>query len=364
MILMNDFNAEPKHIQDATLAAALRVFKSGKFILGSELLEFEKNWSSTCGTQFGVGVGNGMDALEIALRASDIGPGDEVITTAMTAFATVLAILRSGATPVLADIDCDTALLSIPSVKRCITKKTKAVILVHLYGQLKSMSDWQNFCLDNSILLFEDCAQAHLAAWKGKVAGNFGTAGAYSFYPTKNLGTPGDAGMLVTNDFNIAKLSVRLRNYGQDIRYIHTELGMNSRLDELHAAILNARLRWLPEFTKKKKLIANMYFDNIHNPKVSLLASPQEATSHVYHQFVITCKDRNELQFHLEKQDVQSLIHYPVPIHHQKPCIHFLRDPNGLKNSEIHASNCLSLPIHPHMNKKDIERVILAVNKF
>jgi dTDP-4-amino-4,6-dideoxygalactose transaminase len=200
MILMNDFKAEPQDLKDASLAAAKRVIDSGWYVLGQELTTFEKQWASICRTGFGVGVGNGMDAIEIALRALNIGPGDEVITSPMTAFASVLAILRSGATPVLADINPDTALLSLESVQRCISSKTKALVLVHLYGQLRDMNSWQELCKASNIYLIEDCAQSHLASWEGKVAGTFGEAGAYSFYPTKNLGALGDAGMLVTNN--------------------------------------------------------------------------------------------------------------------------------------------------------------------
>ena len=185
MILMNDFKAEPPELRDAMVEAVRRVLESGWYVLGNEGLAFERQWASTCNVGHGVGVGNGMDAIEIALRALDIGPGDEVITTPMTAFATVLAILRAGATPVLADIDPETALLSIDSVARCVSSKTKALLLVHLYGQVRNMNAWLDFCAKHGIKLVEDCAQAHLATWQGKVAGSFGVAGAYSFYPTK-----------------------------------------------------------------------------------------------------------------------------------------------------------------------------------
>jgi len=198
MILMNDFKAEPQSLKEEMLAAVERVIDSGWYVLGKELETFEHRWADVCGVARAVGVGNGMDAIEIALRSLGIGVGDEVITTSMTAFATVLAIFRAGATPVLADIDADTALLNRESVTRCISPKTKAIILVHLYGQVRDMDDWSQFCASRDIYLIEDCAQSHLAKWRGRVAGSFGKAGAYSFYPTKNLGAIGDAGMLVT----------------------------------------------------------------------------------------------------------------------------------------------------------------------
>ena len=364
MILMNDFKAEPAELRAAMLDAAKRVLESGWFVLGNELSVFERKWADACGVTHGVGVGNGMDAIEIALRALDIGPGDEVITTPMTAFATVLAILRAGAIPVLADIDPQSALISVDSANRCVTPKTKAVVLVHLYGQVRTMDVWASFCFRHGIQLIEDCAQAHLASWQGKMAGSFGVAGAYSFYPTKNLGAPGDAGMLVTNTGELAQRAARLRNYGQSVRYHHPELGMNSRLDEIHAAMLSERLKWLPEFTERRRKIADLYRGGIRNSKVRLLAAPQEASAHVYHLFVIACDQRDALQSHLQRHDIQTLIHYPISVHEQEPCRSIARDPQGLKNSEQHAATCLSIPCHPQMSDSDVTAVIAAINSF
>lgn len=364
MILMNDFKAEPEALIQAELRAMERVVRSGWYVLGNENKDFEAAWAERCGVNHTVGVGNGMDAIEIGLRALSIGQGDEVITTPMTAFATVLAILRAGATPVLADIDAETALLDMESVRRCITPRTKAVLLVHLYGQVRNMAQWVKFCNENEITLLEDCAQSHLAQLNGKVAGSFGLFGAYSFYPTKNLGALGDGGALVCNDTQLAEKSSVLRNYGQSVRYLHPEFGMNSRLDELQAAILLARLDWLEEFTQRRKEIAARFHSEIVNSNVTLLAQPQEKNSHVYHLFVILCEQRDALQKHLNDSGIQSLIHYPIPIHHQERCKDMLRDPNGLSISESHAEYCLSLPCHPQMTDQDIADVIAAVNSF
>lgn len=364
MILMNDFKAEPPELLEAVLFATRRVLESGWYVLGNEVLAFEQEWAQLCGVAYGVGVGNGMDAIEIALRALDIGPGDEVITTPMTAFATVLAIVRAGATPVLADIDPRTALLSIDSAVRCVTQRTKAVLLVHLYGQVRSMVAWQSFCEGTGIKLIEDCAQAHLATLNGKVAGSFGAAGAYSFYPTKNLGAAGDAGMLVTGDELLANRAKCLRNYGQSVRYQHPELGMNSRLDELHAAMLSERLKWLQKFTCRRHQIATLYRSGIQNVAIRQLDSPEEDSAHVYHLYVITCDQRDVLQAHLYERGVQSLIHYPVPVHHQASCRDIKRDAMGLHASELHSDTCLSLPCHPQMTDPDIMQVIDAVNLF
>ncbi len=361
---MNDFKAEPIELQNAVIEAANRVLRSGWFVLGKEVESFEMIWAQTLQCERAVGVGNGMDAIEIALRALNIGEGDEVITTPMTAFATVLAILRAGAVPVLGDIDPESGLLSMESAQRCISNKTKAVLLVHLYGQIRNMQAWQEFCQAHRLDLIEDCAQSHLANLDGQFAGTFGKAGAYSFYPTKNLGAPGDAGMLVTQDVELANKAMRLRNYGQNIRYHHPDIGMNSRLDEIQAAILSERIKWLPGFTLRRKEIANTYYKQITNPKISLLAPPQTAESHVFHLYVVTCSNRDGLQAHLNSCGVQSLIHYPVPMHFQEPCKNIKRDLRGLGISEEHAARCLSLPCHPQMTDNDLQIVVDSINSF
>lgn len=361
---MNDFKAESAELRVAMLSAAQRVLESGWYVLGKEVVDFEKNWAQICGLDYSVGVGNGMDAIEIALRALDIGQGDEVITTPMTAFATVLAIMRAGAIPVLADIDADTALLNRESVSRCISPKTKAVILVHLYGQVRDMDAWIQFCDSCHVHLIEDCAQSHLAKWEGKIAGSFGKVGAYSFYPTKNLGALGDGGMLVTNDVALSERASRLRNYGQSVRYHHPEIGMNSRLDEIQAAMLQVRLKWLPDFTSKRQHIAKKYLQNLNSNLIHNLAEPQEITAHSYHLYVIKCEKRIALQKHLESCGVQTHCHYPVPIHYQESCKNIRRDPQGVAVSESHAKTCLSLPCHPQMSDADIDVVINAVNQF
>jgi dTDP-4-amino-4,6-dideoxygalactose transaminase len=235
---------------------------------------------------------------------------------------------------------------------------------VHLYGQMRDVAAWRNLCAEKGIELLEDCAQAHLAQLDGKVAGTFGRLGAYSFYPTKNLGAPGDAGAVITNDPALAKRGARLRNYGQSMRYHHPDLGMNSRLDEIQAAMLGVRLKWLERFTAKRRQIARSYFDEIHNPLVSLMSEPAEPAAHVYHLFVVTCPHRDALQAHLQSRDVQSLIHYPIPVHHQEPFRQIKRDPRGLTVSEEHAASCLSIPCHPQLSGNDVQAVIDAVNAF
>lgn len=364
MILMNDFKSETTEIKQAMLDAVRRVIDSGWYILGPEVEAFEMKFATFSGIPHVVSVGNGMDAIEIALRALGIGPGDEVVTTPMTAFATVLAVMRAGATPVLADIDPASGLLSPTSVKRCLTSRTRALVLVHLYGQVRDMDQWQALCADTGIQLIEDCAQSHGARLSDRTAGSFGVAGAYSFYPTKNLGALGDGGALVTRDAELANRAARLRNYGQSERYIHPEIGLNSRLDEMQAAILAVRLDRLEASTEVRRSIARRYRDGITQPRVQLLAAPQQATSHVYHLFVLLSPQRDALQAHLLARGVQALLHYPVPVHYQSSCVDIRRDPAGLPNSESHAKQCLSLPCHPQMTDVEVQHVIDAVNSF
>ncbi len=364
MILMNDFKGEPEELKRAQVAAAERVILSGWYVLGSEVEAFEKAWAARCGAAYCLGVGNGMDAIEIGLRALGIGPGDEVVTTPMTAFATVLAVIRAGATPVLADIDPATALLDPASVERCLTPKTRAVVLVHLYGQLRAMDRWVQLCRGAGIALLEDCAQSHGAAHDGRVAGGFGECGAYSFYPTKNLGTLGDGGALITNREDLGALAGRLRNYGQSQRYHHPHLGMNSRLDEIHAAILSARLPWLDAFTARRREIAAAYTSGIRPGRVRLLAPPLQPGNHVYHLYVVLAEKRDGLIAHLKAAGIEAQIHYPIPIQNQEPCRGLARDPQGLQHSESHATRCVSIPCHPSLSDSDIDAVIEAVNGF
>jgi dTDP-4-amino-4,6-dideoxygalactose transaminase len=364
MILMNDFKAEPEDLRVAELSALDRVLRSGWYVLGNEVKAFESKWAERCGLAHAVGVGNGMDAIEIGLRALGVGEGDEVITTPMTAFATVLAIIRAGAVPVLADIKADTALLDPESVERCISPRTRAVLLVHLYGQVREMESWSALCDKHRIALLEDCAQSHLARWNGKVAGSFGRFGAYSFYPTKNLGALGDAGALVSSDSELAQRASVLRNYGQSVRYHHTELGMNSRLDEMQAALLQVRLERLDEFTERRREIARAYRERITNTRIRLLSSPAQTGSHVYHLFVLLCDERERLAQHLKSGGVETYVHYPVPVHFQIPGKGLRCDPNGLAAAESHARLCLSIPCHPQMTDADVSTVIDAINVY
>ena len=363
-ILMNDFKKEPAELIQQQMQAIENVLKSGWYILGPMVEQFEKDWSTYVSASHGIGVANGMDAIEIGLKAMDLPAGSEVITTPMTAFATVLAVLRAGLTPVLADIDPSTGIIDPQSVERCISSKTKAILLVHLYGRATDMNAWQSLAKKHNIALLEDCAQSHGARWNGQALGSFGSFGAWSFYPTKNLGALGDGGAITTNNTALAEKIKIIRNYGQSERYHHPVLGMNSRLDEVQAAILIERLKWLDSFTERRRMVANAYWDGISHAEIKPLAKPIAPENHVHHLFVIKTARRESLMMHLKKQEVSSLIHYPVPVHHQKPCVDLKRDPAGLKNCETFANECLSIPIHPQLSDMEIKTVITAVNTF
>ena len=364
VVKMNDFAGEPEELIRAELAACERVLRSGWWILGQEVAAFEKEWAEWLGAPAAVGCGNGLDAIEIGLRALGIGAGDEVITTPITAFATVLAILRAGATPVLADIDPDTGMIAPESVRRCLGPRTKAILLVHLYGQIGPVEELGALAKESGAFLLEDCAQAHGAELSGRSAGSFGEFAAWSFYPTKNLGAVGDGGALTTSRTELAEAARSLRNYGQSTRYHHPLLGMNSRLDELQAAILRERLRYLRQWCTRRREIARRYASGIDNPRVQVMPLPADAARHAHHLFVVRCSRRDELQRYLQDEQVQSLIHYPVPVHFQEPCRDIRRDPLGLPRAEEHANTCLSLPCHPGLTNEAVAHVIATVNRF
>lgn len=363
-IPFNDFQREPEALIQDQLRAAEAVLRSGWWVLGKQVQAFEQAWACHCGTTGAVGVANGLDAIEIGLRSLRIGPGDEVITTALTAYATTLAIQRCGAIPVFADIDPSTACLDPASVERCISSATRAVIVVHLYGRVANLTDLQEICARRELLLLEDCAQAHGAQHAGRPVGSIGSFGAWSFYPTKNLGAIGDAGALTSSDQALLAKAKQLRNYGQSDRYHHDLQGLNSRLDELQAALLLERLPHLQTWTKRRRSIASRYWHEISHPDIELLAQPSDPSSHVHHLFVLRTHRRQVLQRHLEEAGIKTLIHYPVPCHLQKALGAHRIDPVGLHTTVHHTETCLSLPIHPFLSEQDVDRVVTACDSF
>ena len=363
-ISANDFRRESSELLQAELSAFQRVIGSGWWVLGSEVKEFEQQWADHCGAAHAVGVANGLDALEISLRSLGIGEGDEVITTPVTAYATTLAIQRCGAIPVFADIDLATACISPDSIRSCITSATKAVLPVHLYGRCADLDAIFDICKKNSLYLIEDCAQAHGAIYDGKPVGSIGQCGAWSFYPTKNLGAIGDAGAITTSIQHIDSLARCMRNYGQKDRYQHERIGLNSRLDELQAAILLERLPCLASWTARRREIANKYRSGIHQPMISHLAEDLDPQSNVYHLYVLRTNARSLVLECLSKLGIACLIHYPLASTQQKALGPHRVAPKGIGKALQHCSTCFSLPIHPFLTDQEIDYVIESVNSL
>ncbi|BAZ05203.1 DegT/DnrJ/EryC1/StrS family aminotransferase [Calothrix sp. NIES-3974] len=344
------------------------VINQGDFVLGKALAEFEAAFASASQSAYGVGVASGTDAIALGLKACGIGSGDEVILPANTFVATLIGVLRAGATPVFADCDFHTALIDLESAAHVVTNKTKAIIPVHLYGQMVSPQKLREFADKYNLLIFEDAAQAHLAEREGYRAGSVGIAAAFSFYPSKNLGAMGDGGILLTQNPEIAQTMIRLRNYGASYKYYHTEMGTNSRLDTIQAAILREKLPYLQTWNRDRNLIANEY-DRQLAPLAKYGITPfenQSGTGHVYHLYVIRIDSdcplsRQALQDYLNTQGIQTGIHYPIPCHLQ-PAFTYLGYKQGdFPNSEKLASRILSLPMYPGLTKEQVSHVVKTI---
>ena len=341
-------------------AAIDRVVERGWFVLGPELDAFEKEFAAACGAAQAVGVGTGTDALALALRASGIGPGDEVITSPLSAAYSALAIMMAGARPVFADIDPDRLTLDPAAAAAAVTPRTKAILPVHLYGQPADMPALARIAGRHGLIVIEDCCQAHLATCGDAPVGSFGVAAAYSFYPTKNLGALGDGGAITTNDAALAARLRRLRNGGQTDRYHHGEFGVNSRLDEMQAAILRARLAWLPRWTAERRTLAAAYRQRLGAGPVTV---PRERDAgHVYHLFPVLSRDRAGLQSHLASRGVETLIHYPLPIPRQPALAS--QQPAQCPVADRVCGEVLSLPLHPGMTPQSVEAVAAALEAF
>jgi len=344
----------------AVEAAIRRVVDRGWFVLGPELEAFEREFAAACGLPYAVGVGTGTDALTLILRALGIGRGDEVITTPLSAAYTALAVLAAGARPVFADLDETRLTLDPPAVEAAVSPRTRAILPVHLYGQAADLPALSRVADRHHLALVEDCCQAHLASCGGRPAGTFGVAAAFSFYPTKNLGAFGDGGAIVTADRALAERVKRLRNGGQADRYHHVEPGVNSRLDEIQAAILRARLPWLPAWTARRRALAARYRAALADAPVAL---PVECDAgHVYHLFVIRSGARDGLQSHLARHGVETLIHYPIPVPRQ-PALAGVQ-PAVCPIADRVCRDLLSLPLHPAMRDEDVALVARAVGSF
>ena len=344
-------------------SAISRVLDNGRYILGEEVKAFESEFSSYTGSRFGIGVGSGTDALQIALLCCGIGPGDEVITVSHTAVAPVAAIELCGASPVLVDIEPGYFTLDPERLAGAITPKTRAVIPVHLYGQPSDMEALNEIARNSGLRVIEDCAQAHGALYKERRVGCLGDMGCFSFYPTKNLGALGDGGLIVTDRPELAERARLIREYGWSGRYISDVPGMNSRLDEIQAAVLRVKLKSLDSANALRRRLASVYNDGL-GATGAVLPQERPGTGHVYHQYVIRSRGRDELQSFLEARGVGSLIHYPVPVHMQPAYKGRLRCPGGLEETERAAREVLSLPMYPELSPGEVSEVTGAVKAF
>jgi len=329
-------------------AAIAEVLVRGRYILGEQSSSFEDEFATYIGAKYGIGVGSGTEALHLALRACEVGNGDEVITVAHTAVATVSAIELCGATPVLVDIEPEYYTLDPSKIEAVITPRTKAIIPVHLYGQPANITRIQEIASHYGLRVIEDCAQSHGAIYQGRKVGAWGDMSCFSFYPTKNLGAIGDGGMVVTNDAKLAEQARLLREYGWAERYVSHIAGWNSRLDEIQAAVLRVKLRYLDEDNGKRVSLAGIYNQELSSTGL-VLPKQRADTMHVYHLYVIRSAHRDELQAHLKKHDVGALVHYPVPVHLQPAYLGRLPGSDVLPETEVAATQILSLPMFPEL---------------
>lgn len=347
------------------------VIDRGDFVLGKALAEFETAFAQACGVEYAVGVASGTAALALALQAYGIGAGDEVLVPANTFVATLMGVIQAGAKPILVDCHLDTALIDLSAAARAITPNTRAILPVHLYGQMVSPQQLQDFARSYNLIIFEDAAQAHLASREGYRAGSVGVAAGFSFYPSKNLGAFGNGGMLVSNDPEIIKKARSLRNYGAPSKYFHTDIGTNSRLDSIQAAILNVKLPHLQGWNRSRHRAARQY-DQLLAPladKGILPIRDETETGHVYHLYVIRilphCPvDRQQLQQELTAVGIQTGIHYPIPCHLQPAYRHLGYQQGDFPNSEILCEEILSLPMYPGISKEQIETVVEQITSI
>ena len=352
--------------QEEIEAKLLQVFRSGWYLMGNELNLFEKNLSQYIGTKHAIGVANGLDALRLIFRGYiEMGlmkEGDEILVPSNTYIASILAISDNGLVPVLVEPDIASYNIDVSKIEEKITPKTKGILIVHLYGRVIFSEELQLLAQKYNVKIIEDNAQAIGAEWEGKKTGNLGDASGFSFYPGKNLGALGDAGAITTNDEELAKTIRALANYGSNKKYVNIYQGLNSRLDEIQAAVLDIKLKYIDEENKVRRKIARQYISEISNSNIILPENPENENEHVWHIFLIRTEKRDELQAYLTENGVQTLIHYPIPPHKQEA----YKDWNSQSfpiSEKIHQE-VLSLPISPVMENEEIAKVIELLNKF
>ncbi len=337
------------------------VLDSGWYLNGQQNEEFCKNFANFCGTKYAIGVANGLDALKLIIKAFGFGAGDEIIVPTNSFIASALAVSENACTPIFIEPDINTYNINIDLIEKKITSKTKAIMPVHLYGQTVHMEKIWELAEKYNLKIIEDSAQAHGAYYKNKRTGNLSDAAAFSFYPGKNLGALGDGGAITTNDKKLFETITALANYGSYKKYEHEYKGVNSRLDEIQAAILDVKLKYLDKDNARRQEISKYYRENIINPNI-ILPQVSDEKSHVWHIFAIRIKNRDKLQKYLENNGVQSLIHYPSSIHQQQA----YKECNGLRLSlsEVISKEVLSLPISPVMTDTELKKVVELLNLF
>jgi len=358
-----DVGASYIELKNEINKAVSRVLASGQYILGPELESFEKEWAKYCGAKHAIGVGNGLDAIKLALTSLNVGPGHEVIVASNTYIATWMAVNSVGATPVPVDPILETNNIDPEKIESSISKKTKVILITHLYGQPADLDPILKIAKKYELNVVEDAAQAHGARYKGCKIGAHGNLVCWSFYPTKNLGAFGDGGAITTNDVELADRISLIRNYGSKKKYYNEEIGFNSRLDPLQAAVLRVKLRYLDKWTKRRQQIVKIYSEKLIGRDLTIPYVPVWAKP-VWHLYVIRTRQRDDLQKHLSKLKIETLIHYPIPPHMQKCYIDTYLNTNTLPLAEILSKEVLSLPIGPHIDEKKILLIINEINNY
>jgi dTDP-4-amino-4,6-dideoxygalactose transaminase len=363
-----DLKTQYEEIRDEINGAICQVMESGAYIMGHNVLELEREISSYIGTKYAISVANGTDALLLSLHALGIGPGDEVITSPYTFFATAEAVSRVGATPVFADINPGTYNIEPIEIQNKITKRTKAIIPVHIFGQPANMDAIMNTAAKYGLFVIEDACQAFGSSYKGKKSGSIGTVGCFSFFPTKNLGCCGDGGIVVTNDENIAKKISLLRTHGGEKKYVHTVLGYNSRLDEIQAAILRVKLKHVDRWNFKRNQIAHTYNKLLDIDFFARcnMSTPYEDknTYHIYHLYALRVPERDELKRYLEHKGIAAGVYYPIPLHLQEVYRGLGYVKGDMPNAERMAEKIICLPIGPNLSDSSIKYIVSEIEKF
>ena len=360
MIKFLNITKQDKPLEKKIISEIKKIILKNNFILGRNVIDFEKNFANFCKSKYAISCANGTDALTISLKILDLPKNSEVIIPAMTYCSTPFAVLNAGLKPVLVDIDKLKPTISLDNIKKKITKKTRVIMPVHLYGSVVNINDIKKLVKRKNIVIIDDCSQAHGASYKAQRVGSLADISCFSLYPGKNLGAYGDAGIITTNNKNFYKKIKNFRNLGSDKKFIHTKVGFNSRLDTLQASILNSKLKLLNTYNNKRRKIAKKYNESIKNRKIIKLTYSSGA---VYHQYVIMINNRNALVKKLDKNKIQYGLHYPKSIN-QLAALKKIYSNHSYPNAEKLAKKCISLPIDPTLNSKEINKIVKVLNSF